>query len=62
MKLCAHVLEYDLQFLDVVQAAPARTQGKFGIFVKKKKMGAQGYVYQKTRTIIFLLLCIFLNK
>ena len=41
MKLCALVLEYDLQFLDAVRAAPARTQGKFGIFIKRKNGGTK---------------------
>ena len=34
-------MEYDLLFLDVVRAAPARTQGKFGIFVKRKDGGTR---------------------
>ena len=38
MKLCA---EYDLQFLDVVRAAPLRTQGKFEIFVKRNDGGTR---------------------
>ena len=38
MKLCACVLEYDLQFLDVVWA---RTKGKFGVFVKRKDGGTR---------------------
>ena len=37
MKLCARVLEYDLQFSDV----PARTQSKLGIFVKRKDGGTR---------------------
>ena len=41
MKLSARVLEYDIQFLDAVRAAPARTQGKFGIFLKRKNGGTR---------------------
>ena len=42
MKLCARVLEYDLQlWMLYAGAAPARTQGKSGVYVKRKDGGTR---------------------
>ena len=42
MKACARVLEYDLQLWMLFgSVAPARTQGKSGVFVKKKDGGTR---------------------
>ena len=49
MKLCARVLEYDLQYWMLYGQLPQELKVSLA-------MGAQDYVYQTTRTIIFLLL------
>ena len=49
MKLCARVLECDLRFWMLYGlAAPARTQGKSGVFVKRKDGGHKA-MYTKRR-------------
>ena len=43
-------MEYDLQFLDAVRAAPAKSQGKFGIFVMRKNGGTTRYTERRERS------------
>ena len=50
MKLCACLLEYDLRsVVDVVRAAPARTQGKSVWRFRKEKRWGHKAMYTKRR-------------